>query len=188
MLKQWCKRQAGNKRNYAGIARRYFFLCCTKDRDVEFFWRTYTPNRDGVRLELSVDYLLSEFAFLKGASIRYEKRNDISRLIRNIEASDVAISKYFYTKRHAFRTEYEYRFHLIRSDNEDDTFDLAIDPRKLIKRVVFDPRMSKEVFELHKKFIHAEIPSTKIYRSNLLDPEGTFEQEDEYDPSSELSS
>ncbi len=171
IAEQWCEK---NGRSYENFRNKIYFLCCTTDKHIEFFWRAYTPNKDGVRIEISVSELLSCAPGMKARLIHYDKRDNLQEIISKVKNEASLLTEYFFYKRETFQYEKELRFYFRKKDHSSDVLEVPFDPAKVLKSIVFDPRMSKPVFKLHEKFIEPHLPNVTIYRSNIFDPRGTF--------------
>lgn len=173
LIKRWCEKR-DELDSFETYKKRRYFLCCTLGKDAEFFWRTYTPNKDGVRLEISKSELLKVDPGIEFYPIKYGKKPNIQNLIDNLEEDSKLLREWYFYKRVAFKYEDEVRFSIKDPSRNSEIHPISINLGKVIKSITFDPRMAPNVFKLHKKFLEKQLPGLKIFHSNLYDPERTF--------------
>ena len=162
------------KEDYDSWVKLRYFLCCTAHRERDHDWRNYTPNRDGVRLKISVNELKKSCKSHGNVckEIQYLTSKEVAELVKKLDRDIYSgkVDDLFFYKRTAFKDEKEFRFS-IQTSHRKSFFGMKIEPEKAIRSLLFDPRMSSKVFELHKKFILSTWPYLKIGLSNLYDPE-----------------
>jgi hypothetical protein len=152
-----------------------FFLCCTKNSEKDYQWSYYTPNKDGVRIKLSVSDLLNEAkkerCDIDVKPIRYENlREFINALTEFRNMSYQVVNDLLFYKRDEFIDEQEIRF-LIQGSHDNNFLPVKIDPCKVIKELLFDPRMPSRSFGVYAEFVLKKWPQIKIEHSNLYDPD-----------------
>ena len=89
-----------------------------------------------------------------------------------MSTSGEGIAKSLLYKRHAFSHEKEIRLIYFGQDGKckDDVFKFNFEPANVIDRILFDPRMNKEIREAYKNYIKALGYDFEIKRSTLYDP------------------
>ena len=160
-------------KEYSNFESPKYFLCCTKNSERDYQWRYYTQNKEGVRLKLSVSDLLDigEKMGMRVDKIKYFKIKDfLKELQRFRKSSSQVINDLFFYKRYEFNDEREIRF-LIQTGYGSNFLPVKIDPGKIIKELLFDPRMPSRLFEVFAAFVLKKWPKIKIEHSNLYDPD-----------------
>lgn len=171
LVKEWCK---VNKKNPEEFNDKKYFLCCTKAKEKDFIWKTYTPNRDGVRLSIFKEEL-TKIPEIKYNPIGYREDESIRKIKeKGFQNLNILPDAYYFFKRFAFENEEEVRFLIEKDGANTDVISITIEPLKIIKSIKFDPRMTREVFELQKTFIEKHLPGISISQSNLYDPKDAF--------------
>jgi hypothetical protein len=94
--------------------------------------------------------------------------------------SSIAVNDLLFYKREEFTHEKEFRF-LIQSSHSSDRLPVKIDPKKIIKEILFDPRMDQKVFDVYSKFILEKWPWIKIELSDLYDPDRAIKRDERLD-------
>ncbi len=174
LVKQYC---SINGKDFILLNSNKFFLCCCRIEERDHLWRNYTPNKDGVLVTLNTKELLALRRQIKCCSIEYPKRDEIKTLLDRINSKQFhknQILKLFFIKRKAFEPESEIRFLLEDSTIRNDTVGVKIEPNRIIKRVLFDPRMDHNTYEYHRQFIQDQFSISNIGHSSLYDPERSF--------------
>lgn len=165
---------SSRQQQYSNYVDLRFFLCCTKSREKDFQWKYYTPDKDGVRIKIST---LDLFEHVKKnhdiivKPIKYlELKKFNQELTRFRKESSQVVNHLLFYKRGEFIDEKEIRF-MIQEGHDDDELLVRIDPLKVVKEILFDPRMPSRSFEIFAEFISKKWPKTKIEHSNLYDPD-----------------
>ena len=174
LVKHYCK-ITGN--DFGRLNANKFFLCCCLIEERDHLWRNYTPNKDRVLVKLSTGELLALPGPIKCYPIKYPKRDEIVELLDKIKKRQFhknQLLSLFFIKRFAFEPEREIRFLLEDTTVKDDTVGVEIEPNRIIKNVLFDPRMDHDTYEYHREFIQDRFGISNISHSSLYDPERSF--------------
>jgi hypothetical protein len=153
-------------------------------------WRMYTPNRDGVRIEMTPMSLLASLecssvletgfptvtAFL--GRVRYLKEEELTRILFSEDAlrrrlwsrGDLGFARSFLLKRRGFAHEREVRL-LVISPNDDDRRDYQYDcdPVVRMQSVLFDPRMDASLCDGLKRLLKKRGFKGDVRRSALYE-------------------
>lgn len=162
--------------------------CWTENRESDAMWRIYSPQKDGIRVSTTPRKLLSalkkevgEFSSVRCFLGKVEYKNKKKLLeafsqLHLLDTSGEGIAKSLLYKRHAFSHEREIRLIYFGQDGtcEDDLFKFNFEPATVIDRILFDPRMHKEVKEAYKNHIKTLGYDFEIRRSTLYEPPEKF--------------
>lgn len=157
--------------------------CWTENRESDAMWRIYSPNKDGIRVSTTPRKLLSalkedvgEFSSVRCflGKVEYKSQAKLLEAFSKINLFDTSgegIAKSLLYKRLAFSHEKEIRLIYFGQDGKckDDIFKFNFEPANVIDRILFDPRMNKEIREAHKNYIKALRYDFEIKRSTLYD-------------------
>lgn len=157
--------------------------CWTFHRETDAMWRIYSHDKDGVRVSTTPRKLLTalqkaepkhhnlkcfigKVSYLRKKTL-LEKLQSINLL--NTDGSGIAESLLY--KRIEFKHENEVRLIFSGEDNIciSDIFQFDIDPDQLFDRVLFDPRMEKNLRQAYKLAIEEKGCRTEVKRSTLYD-------------------
>jgi hypothetical protein len=100
--------------------------------------------------------------------MHYQTTPNLVQKLENLGSVSKVDDLFFY-KRKAFAAEKEVRFLI--NGISSDTLPVKINLTEVIEDLLFDPRMCREVFEKHKKFIKSLCPKMNVKHSNLYDPD-----------------
>jgi hypothetical protein len=176
LVRRYC---TSMKKDFARLNADKYFLCCTRKAERDHFWRNYTPNKDGVSITLNIDALRASDSRILCMAVEYPKVDIIQELLRQITTRKWALSdvtKLFFLKRLAFKDEDEYRLMIQDKSNEDDILAIHIEPRRIIKRIRFDPRMDPDTFNAHREFILDRFGNYDVVHSQLYNPDRSFRE------------
>jgi Protein of unknown function (DUF2971) len=145
-----------------------FGQCWSLKAESDAMWRIYSTNKDGVKVKTTVRQLCSalfnqvcEFrevsAFI--GKVEYKPEAELRTLLEDtswvLTPDGKGIAKALLFKRMEFEHEEEVR--LIFSDAKqqctDDIVKYVIDPNDLFSEIVFDPRMSDEMFDIYNEHL-----------------------------------
>ena len=139
-----------------------FASCFTSRFDTDSMWRIYSPNKSGVCIETTARALLKEMAKFDepGFSAYYAPviyiDADISspEAIFNQKLAEEYPAHYYmpYIKRDAFSYEHEMRLVVRHGQIYRDIrgFFVPVNMHSIIKKVILDPRLTKEEVSYHK--------------------------------------
>lgn len=157
--------------------------CWTFHRETDAMWRIYSHDKDGVRISTTPRKLLAALqeaepkhhnvkCFIGKVSYLSQKK-----LLPKLQSIDLlnsngsGIAESLLYKRTAFKHENEIR--LIYSGDYNacvsDIFQFDIDPTTLLDKVLFDPRMEKNLKQAYVLAIRKKGCRTKVKRSTLYD-------------------
>ena len=161
-------------------------------------WRIYSPDQLGVRIKTTVPELkkqLKTFRINKKGSktrvslVKYMRQSalniEMKKIAKNLKENYTpykAISSLFF-KRNAFNHEAELRAVLYNQNtsNSHDYLRVSINPHKLIKSVLFDPRLSDELVSVYKYYLkekfkyRGSIKRSQLYKQVKQIPVGQDE-------------
>jgi hypothetical protein len=194
-----CKlqRENGEMVSLEALNRQWYGQCWTRNRENDAMWRIYSPEKGGVRVATTVRQL-SEYLWDEGdrfskqkyfiGSVHYELKNEIEEFLAKTSFREITlggqndgIAKTLLTKREEFSHEQEVRILACNVDPNDfqhtrtvseSTYQIPIEPLKLINEITIDPRCSDLEFEQMKKQILAlgfdgELNLSDLYRVTL---------------------
>jgi len=174
LVKRYCKTFA---KDYLSLNSDKFFLCCSINQERDHQWRNYTPNKDEVVVTLNVEVLMVANKSILIRRIKYPKRSRIGNLLKKMKSRAFPqhlILELFFIKNLAFEDEKEIRFLLQNATTKNDIVSVKIEPEKVIKAILFDPRMDHDTYAYHKRFIQDQFGISKISHSSLYDPDRRF--------------
>ncbi|HGM7716014.1 TPA: DUF2971 domain-containing protein [Serratia marcescens] len=157
--------------------------CWTFHRETDAMWRIYSHDKDGVRVSTTPRKLLTalqtaepEYHNLKCfiGKVSYLPRNKLLKKLQSIDLLNTngsGIAESLLYKRTEFKHENEIRLIYSGDDNisVSDIFQFNIDPAKLLDRVLFDPRMEKNLMQAYVLAIEKKGCKTEVRRSTLYD-------------------
>jgi len=156
-----------------------YFLCCTTKPERDHFWRNYTPNKDGVSIKLNLDVLQESDSRIFCQAVVYPRREiiqDLLRLIKNRKWPAGNVKELLFIKRLAFEDEKELRLMIQDESNKDEVLPIDVEPHRIIKSIVFDPRMDPDTFNAHREFIHDRFGDYNVGHSQLYNPDKSFQE------------
>ena len=139
-----------------------FASCFTSHFDTASMWQIYSPNKSGVCIETTARALLKEISLFSEpmlsvcyAPVIYVNVNISSpeAIFNQERAEEYPAHFYFpFIKRDAFSYEHEIRLAIhpgsIHRDQQGLT--MPVDMRKVINKVILDPRLTKDEVSYHK--------------------------------------
>ncbi|MCX7010752.1 MAG: hypothetical protein NTY53_26505 [Kiritimatiellaeota bacterium] len=154
-----------------------YFMCCTRRREKDHFWRNYTPNRDGVVLSLHRENLIHSDSRIVCRDIKYPRIENLKAIVTEIDSGNYAATKIpdlFFMKRYAFEDEVEVRLMIQDKKALQDVVSVDIDPSRVIHEIMFDSRMDHVTYREHSEFIKTRFGHFRMSHSTLYNPERTF--------------
>lgn len=174
LLRRYCKTM---NKDFTLLNADKYFLCCTTKPERDHFWRNYTPNKDGVSVKLNLEALREDDRRILCQEVDYPKQSTIQKLLGQITDRTWPphdVKKLLFIKRLAFEDEAELRLMIQDKTNKDDVLAIDVEPRRIIRRIFFDPRMDPETFNAHRDFIHNQFGNYDIRHSQLYNPDKSF--------------
>lgn len=178
-----------NNYSFENLKRCFFGQCWSHNRETDFMWRVYAPNKNGIKIKCSLKNLcnhlftscndFSQHIFF--GNVNYKKKSNLIEDFKkfNIDHDKKPIDliemvKFLYIKRNEFSAEKEFRIvyynHKLQFEKEKhvDIFKLDIDKNNLFESITCDPRISNTQFKhwklILKKFnVHCPIYKSKLY-------------------------
>ncbi len=161
--------------------------CWTFHRETDAMWRIYSHDKDGIRVSTTPRKLLT--ALQKAEPKHHNLKCFIgkvsylpkTKLLEKLQSIDLlntngsGIAESLLYKRTEFKHENEIRLIYSGDDNAcvSDIFQFDIDPATLLDRILFDPRMEKNLREAYMLAIEEKGCETEVRRSTLYDaPKG----------------
>lgn len=160
--------------------------CWTLHKESDAMWRIYSQQKDGLTVQSTVKKLLESLAASVGAiariscfigRVQYRPETDLVGMVKNQElmredVMDPSGSGQAWTlmwKREEFSHEEEVRLVYFNHDKTytSDFFSYHIEPLDLFENVVFDPRISPEIYEVFRVHLENLGFSGRVSRSSL---------------------
>ena len=179
LFKRW--KELNQKPEFINLDSTLFSVCLSREMEKDLFWRSYTPDKNGVRIKIDIkkfaeslndNYLLGE--------VSYKNIKDIKTIISNLENNTQEISKddllkLFLYKRLAFKYDKEIRLITIDSNCAQNVLKISFDPYEMITDIMFDPRMNEYSYNLYEDVIKNKYKFNKrVHKSKLYNPEEQF--------------
>jgi len=152
----------GNIFNKFNFKDRYFGLCWSYWEETDALWRIYSPNNDRVKItinvgklyDLIIDFFMNqeEQEIIPGIGrIVYINKKDWDVIFAHelfIDPTTFLTHNVLFTKRMEFEYENEFRtlFVSLRPKHDTNFIEIPISPLDLIEEIVFDPRISNDLF------------------------------------------
>ena len=175
-----------------GFRDNFYGQCWTLTKESDAMWRTYSPDKNGVKIKTTVRKLFSAFYKVGGqlhkangteynlstfvGRVKYEKTSSLIEMLSDEKRMSGKIydqigfgqASTFYFKRLAFKHEKEVRliYNALRP-NQLDTFKFDFDPFSLFEEMVFDPRMDERIYNIYKNHFKAAGYRNRIIQSGL---------------------
>jgi len=161
------------------------YMCLSSDTETDQIWKTYTPEKTGVCLKLSVrklDEKLGRMFYL--SKIRYKKIEDIKKIIavykKKVNPTEEELIELYLYKMRGFKTDNEYR--LLKIEREKESQELVrvpFDYNETIQKILFHPRCETVFFNVMKDVLNSryKIPEERIKPSTLHNPIKRFGKE-----------
>lgn len=148
-------------------------------------WRIYSPDQLGVRIKTTVPELkkqLQDFCFIENETksrvslVNYMRQSELNIELKKIVKSlntrysaRKSISS-LYLKRNAFNHEAEVRAVLYNQkiENKNSFLRVTINPHKLIKSVLFDPRLPDELVSVYRHYLKDKLKYNGSIRQSQL--------------------
>jgi hypothetical protein len=160
--------------------------CWTLHKESDAMWRIYSQQKDGLTVRTTVRKLLESLAVSVGPAapvscfigrVQYRPETELVGMVKDQELMsedlmDPSGSGQAWTlmwKRREFRHEKEVRLVYFNHDKNftSDFFTYKIDPLVLFERIIFDPRIAPEVYEVFRIYLEGRGFSGRVSRSNL---------------------
>lgn len=161
--------QNGEKVSLHELARKWYGICWTYDRDNDAMWNRYSIEKTGVRISTTVrklfEHLWDDADSYVGlryfcGKVNYVDQREIESFLRYASFSEVAagaqndnFAKLLCVKRLGFQHEHEVRL-LMNDVGEDsemgDLYRLKLPINNVINEICFDPRLDERTFQDRK--------------------------------------
>lgn len=179
-----------NVKAYNVFRRCLFGQCWSLNKETDFMWRVYAPNKNGIKVKCKLSVLYNHLTKYKKnknynltfGKVKYVKQSDLRNLwvdfiIDKDKETDnwgrLPISTVFF-KRNEFKHENEFRVMYWDYDEQRGQFKEPkkvvkwnIDKNVLISSITIDPRVSKEQFETWKSIIKNLGLTKPVFHSQL---------------------
>lgn len=128
-----------------------------RQSETDAMWRIYAPNKDGVKMQSTPRRLLETLQQHTPSTshqcyigkVLYKTKTAIEKAVEKIDfKSPRGVATSLLYKRKEFSHEREIR--LLFMGTSDETFSFNVDTNLLIDKLVFDPRMPKELYEAYR--------------------------------------
>lgn len=180
-LFDYCISKFSQWKEFSNLKTAVFCLCFSSDSEKDQIWRSYTPNRDGVRMKMNLAALESSLGddYILG-KVHYRVANSIKKLLRqygdDAEPSKEKLLKLFFLKRKAFKNDMEVRLITTDSLTAGDVKSIDVDARDLIREVMFDPRMDDGLYDSYRSLLKSKTYDFKgkVHKSKLYSPTKVF--------------
>jgi hypothetical protein len=175
-----------------GFRDHFYGQCWSLTKESDAMWRIYSPNKCGVKVKTTIRKLFTplfraggEHQKLDGAiynlssfvgKVKYAGTKTLEAMLKDeqrmsgkiFDQSGWGQASSFFFKRVAFRHEKEirliYNSHI---DNQSNVFKFDIDPVDIFDEIVFDPRMSDNLYQDQKSKVVSWGYNKKIIQSGL---------------------
>jgi hypothetical protein len=163
---------------------RIYGQCWSTLEESDAMWRIYSPDKSGVKVKTTIGKLLNSLQTSSGVDnsrcfigkVKYMSGDTLKDKLQDrfwlgrevVDWTSQAASLLF--KRQEFEHENEVRLIYINPDiaYSDNLFRYSINPTNLFDEVQFDPRISKELFDVFKFFLEDRLSYSKpISKSEL---------------------
>lgn len=155
-------------------------------------WRIYSRDKDGVKVKTTIRKLfqpiyLAGGEYYKGngtpfnlssfvGKVKYSNTTNLTQMLKDKKRMSDKVfdqtgweqASTFFFKRIAFKHEQEVRVIFNSQFNKPyDTHKIDIDPFSLFDKIVFDPRMEKNEYEIRKQQVKDRGYKNSVYQSSL---------------------
>ncbi|MGK2913727.1 MAG: DUF2971 domain-containing protein [Porticoccaceae bacterium] len=170
----------------AKIRRPVFGQCWTWNVETDAMWRIYSPDKRGVKItttpRLLIDALKRSDAPAEGqhcfiGKVQYDCLRKIQSAFAGISERLnpdspcwAVIAELRLWKREAFVHEKEVRLLYVGPSEDRDSYSFAIDLNAMVKRIVFDPRMSDDLYRVFERVLPDLGYGNEIQKSELYRP------------------
>lgn len=180
-LFDYCVNNFPQWKKFSDLKATVFCLCLSNDSEKDQIWRSYTPNRDGVRMKVNLDALESSLDdnYILGR-VKYRWVKSLKGLLQkykdDAEPSQEKLLELFFFKRKDFETDVELRLLTTDSSTKSDIKSIDIDAKGMIKEVMFDPRMDDGLYASYRRLIKSKVYGfdEKVHHSKLYSPTKVF--------------
>lgn len=141
--------------NHRDLKNSIYCLCFSTDMEKDQIWKSYTPKKDGVRIKIKVEDLKKNFddSFVLD-DVKYKNRKTMREILEDLlkqeNQNEESLRNLFFYKFLGFKNDKEVRLLTIDRSNSGDVKNVHIDVCSVIKKIMFDPRMSLKDYEYHK--------------------------------------
>lgn len=177
-----------NNESFKNLKRCFFGQCWSYNRETDFMWRVYAPNKNGIKIKCSLEVLYNDLlsscnetpTHIYFGKVLYQKKSQMIEDFNNFDISEVTapndfkkLVKSFYLKRNEFSPEKEFRVvyynHKLQFEKGkiEDFYKIKIDKNHLIESITCDPRISITQFNNWKKIFRKLGLECSIYKSKL---------------------
>lgn len=161
----------GERVSFSPIREKLYGQCWTYNKETDFMWRVYAPNKDGIKVKTTIRKLYNEFvakhhdkkALVFIGNVEYDDWEKIKKYFEALKLTDIfmdtsgqSIVSTLLIKRTEFLPEKEIRIIYWSnwfSAEGSKIVHMSVDPNKLFEEVTVDPRIDKIRFESIKKII-----------------------------------
>lgn len=180
-LFDYCVNNFPQWKEFSDLKATIFCLCLSNDSEKDQIWRSYSPNRDGVRMKVNLDALESSLDdnYILGR-VHYRHTRVIKNLLceykEDKSPSEGKLIKLFFIKRKQFENDREVRLMTTDSSTKSDIKSIDIDAKGMIKEVMFDPRMDDGLYAGYRRLIKSKVYGfdEKVHHSKLYSPTKVF--------------
>jgi hypothetical protein len=164
---------------------KYFGLCWSYWEETDALWRIYSPQTDRVKIKVKIgnlyDSIFNTYDIEDDSSILpafgrivYVKKENLNTIFSHEMFMDINLFMTYnnlFLKRMEFEYENEFRTILVSLDSlpKVDLLEVPIDPLVLIEEIVFDPRISDELFDKYSAKLE-KLGITNFKKSELYNP------------------
>jgi hypothetical protein len=188
LLKCTVRHEDGTLAGLRPLFDRWHGQCWTTNPESDAMWRIYSTSEDGVRVSTTIGKLFSviyqesnDLAHLQSflGRVEYRERAEIEQWLQDVKFGELLMSaggranifaELLCVKRTAFSHEEEIRILGCKSDNDANPHGLMefnINPNDTFTDVLFDPRLTKEKFEILREQTRANGCDLPISLSDL---------------------
>ena len=175
-----------------GFRDNFYGQCWSLTKESDAMWRIYSPNKDGVKVKTTIRKLFTPLFQVGGehyktngtvfnlssfvGKVKYADSKTLIAMLQDKERmsgkifdqSGWGLASSFFYKRVAFKHEKEIRLiYNSGGENHLDTVKFDINPKVLFDEIVFDPRMTENLYQEQKNKVIDSGFDKKIIQSGL---------------------
>lgn len=177
---------------HIGFRDHFYGQCWSFTKESDAMWRIYSPEKRGVKVKTTIRKLFTPLFRAGGehikmdgtiynlssfvGKVKYSGTKTLEDMLKDEERMSGKIfdqsgwgqASSFFFKRIAFRHEREVRLiYNSHNNSESNVFKFDIDPVELFDEIVFDPRMSEELYSQQKRQVIDWGYNKRIIQSGL---------------------
>lgn len=168
--------------SYHDYQNRFYGMCWTFNRISDAMWRIYSPEKNGVRITITIEALLdaamekfsdNDNSRVRSGEVKYYSLTNLRKIAKEINPNiatrtpNIIAMNSLLQKRNAFSHESEFRVLLENNDTSIGAFPKFPINIDSISSILFDPRIRDDEFMDKKKIIRGLGYRNRISKSSL---------------------